>query len=147
MANQNSCPSRSQRGKEYEDIAASLMRVSNDYAAQNDADKAWYFRKAANAIRELLAAPSETAFSKKPLSVEIKDDVLTFSIGVETLAYAIQQGPNWPSDVKVTDARTFAKDVLRELEREEEDGTTPVHRMLDARGRDAMENGSEGCSE
>jgi hypothetical protein len=45
---------------------------------------------------------------------------------------------------KVTDAEAFARDLVAELNREEEDGTTPVHRMFDAVIQGAIENGAEG---
>ena len=37
--------------------------------------------------------------------------------------------------------------MLRELQREEEDGTTPVHRLLDRVGVAALEQGSEGIAD
>ncbi len=46
--------------------------------------------------------------------------------------------------VVVTDAKKFAKDFIYELEREEEDGSTPVHRLLDTAFVAAIGNGAEG---
>ena len=45
---------------------------------------------------------------------------------------------------KVTSADTFACEVVRELEREEEDGTTPVHSLLDDVCMKAIDNGADG---
>jgi hypothetical protein len=45
---------------------------------------------------------------------------------------------------KVTDSRKFAAEVVRVLEREGEDGSTPVTRMLDLAFIHAVENGAEG---
>lgn len=102
-------------------------------------------------------SPDETAkvvdAKDRPLSVAITGDVLTISIGVETLAEAVQRGPWWPWDAdsgvacRVCDTGLFSQDLLRELMREGEDGSTPVTRLLDAAGIDAMDQGSEGVTE
>ncbi len=47
----------------------------------------------------------------------------------------------------VTDAPTFARDLVYELNREEEDGTTPIHRMFDAAISEANEQGADGVTE
>lgn len=44
----------------------------------------------------------------------------------------------------VTDAAVFARELLGELQREEEDGSTVVTEMLDDAMRAAVENGCEG---
>lgn len=48
---------------------------------------------------------------------------------------------------KVVDAQAFALEVLRALNDEDEDGTTPVHRMFDAAFEEAVEQGAEGVEE
>lgn len=85
--------------------------------------------------------------TKAPLVVRIFKGRLSITIGTDTLAFALQRIENWPEEVKVIDPKEFARDVLRELEREEEDGSTPVHRLLDKVGLAAMEQGSIGCAE
>lgn len=47
----------------------------------------------------------------------------------------------------VTDPVKFAEEIVNELTKEEEDGTTPVHLMIDKAMEDAIENGCEGVSE
>ena len=47
----------------------------------------------------------------------------------------------------VSDQLIFAGEVRAELEREEEDGTTLVHRMLDKAMVEAAEQGGEGIAE
>ena len=91
---------------------------------------------------------SETRAAKQ-LEVSVADGVLTISIGVGLLAFAVQvaDGSGWPKDFKITDPELFAKGVAGALEAEEEDGTTPVHRMLDAAAIEALEQGAEGCEE
>ncbi len=56
--------------KQYRYIADSLTRVGNDYAEQNDPDKAWYFRKAAEAINDLLARCAPSAIEPRVAELE-----------------------------------------------------------------------------
>ena len=92
---------------------------------------------------------------KQGLKVELKGDVLTISIGIESLRFAAElsdqlQLPMSSSDdamnAIVFDEPAFAREVVRELEREEEDGTTPVHRMLDEAFGQVLENGGIGVA-
>lgn len=92
-----------------------------------------------------------------PLSVAVKDGKLTVSIGINRLASAFQQSDyarpydevlgNWAAKFGIIDAELFASDVARELVREEEDGTTPVHLLLDKVCAEAVEQGSAGVEE
>lgn len=79
----------------------------------------------------------------KPLTVEVSDEVLTVSIGIETLANAIVAGPAF-DQAKITDANMFIADLVIELQAEEEDGSTLLHRAFDEAGQAAADNGSEG---
>lgn len=86
----------------------------------------------------------------KLLDVSVVDGVLTISIGVGLLAFAVQAASDvseWPEDFKIVDPETFAKGIANALLAEEEDGTTPVHRMLDAAAVEALEQGADGCVE
>lgn len=95
--------------------------------------------------------------AKQPLEVTVSNKVLRISIGVDILASAFdfsEFAKQFSSDLgeevqlfKVEDPVAFAKDVKNELEREEEDGTTPVHKLLDAACEAAVENGSEAVLE
>lgn len=78
------------------------------------------------------------------MSVEIKDGRLEISIGVDLMCHAITHGPCQDA-LEITDNDMFAGEVLRALKYEEEDGTNPVHRMLDAAAEQAIEDGAEGC--
>lgn len=82
-----------------------------------------------------------------PLSVLVEDDVLTIRIGTGLLAFATQGSDTWADGWRVVDLTAFAKDVAAELEQEEEDGTTPIHRMLDTAAEAALEAGSLGIEE
>ncbi len=48
---------------------------------------------------------------------------------------------------KVTDANVFAKEFVRSLNRESEDGTTLVHLCFDKAATDAIDMGAEGIEE
>jgi hypothetical protein len=82
-----------------------------------------------------------------PLTTSIEDGDLVIRIGTRTLAWSLEHHPDLLNEraeptYKVSDEAEFAKDVLRELEREEEDGTTLVHLMLDKATKEALEQGS-----
>lgn len=49
-------------------------------------------------------------------------------------------------DFAVANAEVFAREILAELNSEQEDGTTPIDLLLDAAACKAMENGAEGLS-
>lgn len=76
------------------------------------------------------------------LKTEVKDGRLVISVGVDVLAFAAQQfydeeafhaseGQEDESDFRIVAPADFAKSVVRALDREAEDGTTPVHLMFD----------------
>jgi len=85
------------------------------------------------------------------LEVEIVDGELRIRIGVQTLAFAVENPPGrglWDDgqQVSVLNADGWAEDVRRELLREEEDGTTELNLLLDSAMRQACENGSAAVS-
>ena len=82
-----------------------------------------------------------------PLRVEIDGGKITISIGVETLAFATIDCNEDLAHFEVDLAEGFAKDVLNELTREEEDGSTIITRMFDAGAAEAVEQGSEYITE
>lgn len=79
------------------------------------------------------------------LKVEVVDGKLHISIGVNAMCNALegswyfQSGP-----FKITDIDVFTDAVRAQLLAEEEDGTTPVHTMLDSAAEMAIEWGCEG---
>lgn len=89
----------------------------------------------------------------KPLRVEIIDDELRVSVGISTLAYALENAPysynfsdyvdeDGNAKLRITDEAGFAKEVLHELLCEQEDGATPISTLLDKMMVSAIENGS-----
>lgn len=83
----------------------------------------------------------------KQLSVTIEDGQLKISIGIALLAFAVQSQDQWPEEFYVSDLRDFARSMAYRLMFEQEDGTTPVHRMLDAAADEVLEQGDEGVDE
>lgn len=84
------------------------------------------------------------------LVCEIEGGQLVIRIGVETLKHAAEHCPqlygettrDYPPYAKVVDADQLARDIRGEMLREEEDGETAIHRMLDDAIVSAWENGS-----
>lgn len=66
---------------------------------------------------------------------------LLISIGIETLAFSAEHCDDNPN-VKITDHKTLAEDVRRELSHENEVGETLITSMLDRAVTAAFENGS-----
>jgi hypothetical protein len=91
----------------------------------------------------------------KPLSVSVENGELRIVIGVNTLASAVSYS-DWanPYDEKrqdyirtfaITDAERFTQDVVHAMQREKEDGSTPLSDFLDAMTEAAVDDGSEVC--
>ena len=85
-----------------------------------------------------------------PLTIGVEGDQLVIRIGVDTLAFCFEIGEdNQPFDEKANDYRRewkvidkhkFAQGVADGLRDEEEDGSTPVTRILDAAFIKAVES-------
>lgn len=86
----------------------------------------------------------------RPLTIELDGDELVIRIGVDTLVFCFETGEdNQPYDeqakdfrraFKVTDKHRFAIGVGNALCNEEEDGSTPLTKVLDESFIDAVEN-------
>ncbi|UOF81800.1 hypothetical protein [Caudoviricetes sp.] len=86
--------------------------------------------------------------SEQPLKVGIEAGRVVISIGITTLADALV-APGSPvkehaPHAKVTDHAKFAREVVRELTSESENGTTLVHKMFDGVALEFLENGADG---
>lgn len=97
-------------------------------------------------------AESSDAFPKIAVN---DDDQFTISMSVDALIFALLHCPyadrlclsddgQYEERLKITDKAAFLREFVRELQAEAEDGTTLVHRMLDAAFEQAVENGAEG---
>lgn len=87
--------------------------------------------------------------AKEPLSIGIEDDRLVIRIGVECLCRSIEMADTWPSKnedgdpCKIVDQAQFLKDLVGELELDDEQGATSIHLMLDQAALGVAEGGSE----
>lgn len=88
----------------------------------------------------------------QPLNIDVEKQQLVIRIGVDTLAFAFENGDianpfidalnDFTRAYKVTNSKQFAHDVVDELTKEEEDGSNLITRLLDRVCLDAVENGS-----
>lgn len=91
------------------------------------------------------------------LIAEIKDDQIIIRVGIDTIKWALEhhiesqpyneEKSEYEQKWVVSDPGEFAQDVMHSMEREEEDGTTPLIEFLDKMCMDALENGSIGVDE
>lgn len=83
-----------------------------------------------------------------PLTCRIEDEDLVIRIGIPLLMHALQNGPNWSEEFRVTDPMKFAEAIAFNMENDEqEDGSTAIHRALDEAAEHAIENACEGVEE
>lgn len=87
-----------------------------------------------------------------PLLCAYRDGGIDMSIGAEALAFAAanhpefwdgKSGPGIPN-IKVDDPAAFAREVCAAINREDEDGSTLLTRMLDKAVSLAVESGCDG---
>jgi hypothetical protein len=91
--------------------------------------------------------------TQQPLDIRVENDELVIRIGVDTLAFAAQHSDlfnpfdpaqnDFVQQFKVINLSEFAKDVRRELRREEEDGSTLLTDLLDKVFSRVVDQGSE----
>lgn len=82
----------------------------------------------------------------KTLECGIEDGDLVIRCNMAHLAFLATRCDG-TADMVVEDPHALALDVAKELMEESDDGTTPIHLMIDAALVAAMENGSEGFAE
>lgn len=90
--------------------------------------------------------------SGMPLRAAYVDGVLDMRVGAKTFRFAAENHPDlWDEclprgapNVTITDLDAFARAVIGEINREDEDGSTLLTRMLDKAILAAVENGCEG---
>lgn len=87
-----------------------------------------------------------------PLTCHVEGDRISVYIGFDELAFAAANHPDfWDGEsgedvpnVKITDPAVFALEVVRQMNREEEDGSTMVTKLLDKAISDAVGDGCDG---
>jgi hypothetical protein len=82
---------------------------------------------------------------KQWAEARIEKGLIVIRVPVSVLPAALKQNPRDDSysDYAITNPMGFARDVVRELNREAEDGTTPVHLLFDRAMAEAIDQGSE----
>lgn len=80
----------------------------------------------------------------------IEDGSLVIRVALEALPMVVEGA--WAAGYmdtryKLTDPAAFARDLVRELNDESEDGTTRIHRMFDKAIENAINQGAEGIEE
>lgn len=80
----------------------------------------------------------------------IEKGQIVIRVAVDALQHIIDgaYAMNGPSrHWKVTDCKTFAREICRAINDEDETGETPFHRMFDAAMEHAIDQGAEGVEE
>ena len=84
-------------------------------------------------------------------TVAVEGDQLVIRITTECLLHAVTCAPEWPVDyrgepVSILNGTLLIQEIIHELQREDEQGTNQMHRLLDQAALDAINNGSEAVS-
>ena len=87
----------------------------------------------------------ENRNADSPLSVAVEGDDLVIRIGINRMD-GHDCHPELPA-MKFEDKQMWVKDVIYEIEREEEDGSCPISDLLDKAMSEALEQGSAGVAE
>jgi hypothetical protein len=88
--------------------------------------------------------------NKESATAVIKDGWIVIGVPVANLSAALEG--SWACGefgvrYRVIDAKAFAKEVVSELNRESETGTTMIHKMFDSAMYEAIDQGGEGVEE
>ncbi|WP_339535663.1 hypothetical protein [Pseudomonas hunanensis] len=81
--------------------------------------------------------------------VAVEGGELVIRITTDTLLHAVSMSDHWPVDgqgqslVTVTNRALFVQEIADQLQRENEQGATPVHLLFDEAAEEALEAGSE----
>lgn len=102
--------------------------------------------------RILTPTPAESAEPIDVLpTVAVEGDQLVIRITTECLLHAVTCAPEWPVDyrgdpISIQNGTLLIQEIIHELQREDEQGTNQMHRLLDQAALDAINNGSEAVS-
>ena len=88
----------------------------------------------------------------KPLKCKLMGDIVNMSVGISTLTFAAENHPDfWDGEsgvdvpnIKITNKIDFAKAVTEAINKEDEDGSNLLTRMLDEAIAQAVEDGCDG---
>ena len=101
---------------------------------------------AREALAELTSShPLDCRVEGKRIAVYVGFDELVFAAAHHPAFWDKESGESIPN-INVTDPAIFAQEVVRQLNREGEDGSTPVTRLLGRAIEDAVGDGCEGIT-
>ena len=88
---------------------------------------------------------TELNMKDKQLEFKIEEDALTIKIGTDILKHAVEIGRMYGcGEIEITNSSQFLEGFVRELSREDEDGSTLIHRAFDSAVSEMLENGERG---
>lgn len=78
----------------------------------------------------------------------VEGNQLVIRITTECLLHAVTCSSQWPvneagSPISINDGPLLVQEIIHELQREDEQGTNPMHRLFDEAALDALNNGSQ----
>ncbi|MGE8050818.1 hypothetical protein ACQKPT_21265 [Pseudomonas monteilii] len=84
-------------------------------------------------------------------TVAVEGDQLVIRMTTECLLHAVTCAPEWPVDyrgapISIQNGTLLIQEIIHELQREDEQGTNQMHRLLAQAALDAINNGSEAVS-
>jgi hypothetical protein len=85
------------------------------------------------------------------LKVDVSPTTVSITIGIDALLFAVtaeleDRAYLGDDGYRIVDKELFVRDIAAALTREEENGSTAVHRLFDQAAIDACENGTEAVS-
>jgi hypothetical protein len=93
----------------------------------------------------------------RPLTTEIQEEEVRILVGIDTLGFAADRldsfnifdtdKSDWVQKWKISDCLKFSKEVIKVMNEEGEDGSTPLTRFLDYMITCSLEKGAEGVEE
>ncbi|GGU68452.1 hypothetical protein GCM10009504_27000 [Pseudomonas laurentiana] len=137
-------------------LATAAKRDQYDYVALNDYGMAMPPAVTLELIAEIERHRQVNAEGGSPDNnilpvVAVEGDQLVIRITTECLLHAVTCSSQWPaneagSPISVINGPLMVKEIIHELQREDEQGTNSMHRMLDEAALAALDNGSEAVS-
>lgn len=102
---------------------------------------------------DLINSPAQRMAATRRLSsvlptAAVEGDELVIRITTECLIHAVTCFSQWPVNeagepIRINNGPRLVQEIIYELQREDEQGTNPMHRMLDEAALDALNHGSE----
>lgn len=87
--------------------------------------------------------------TQESLSIAVEGDHLVIRIGVDCLCNITEMSDTWPARdedgtaCKILDRKQFLLELVKELERDDEQGATAIHLAFDQAALGVMESGSD----